>query len=194
MALVDTKTQQLIAGELGLSTTGIYDVDDGIIATKTANITGLEGSVTKVDANNETRDVLVGPASPSIAVDLADLPLDIKMKILGNVSDGKGGYSYGGVKPHVAFQVISEPLSRDSEVHFNFPNTIISSPSQNVGTDTSSAITRQDDNLTVSALSAKAYNGEPYKVVWTGADKYDQANEEKELFGGYTATTPSNNG
>ena len=59
---------------------------------------------------------------------------------------------------------------------------------KNVATDTDTAQTRNDDNMTYNALSAKAFNGEPLKKYYSGADGFQEANMLAEVFGGYTAT------
>ena len=56
VALVDDN-QKLIKGAEGLSETGLVEIDDSMFGTKTANITNLEGSVTKVPGNNKVQDV-----------------------------------------------------------------------------------------------------------------------------------------
>lgn len=192
LGLVDIKTQQLITdASKGLSSTGIVQVDSTMLGSKTANITGLEGSITKISGNNVTQDVVVGPSAPSVALDFNNLDFVIKQKILGNISDGKGGYRYGGSKPHVAVMVESQTLDRANSIYFGFANGIISAPSQNVATDTATAETREDDNMTYSALAAGVWDNEPYKIYYTGDEGFDEAAMMKEVFGGYVANTGS---
>ena len=52
VALVDAVTQKLLKGEEGLSETGIMVIDESMLGTKTANITNIEGSITKIPGNN----------------------------------------------------------------------------------------------------------------------------------------------
>ena len=58
-------------------------------------------------------------------------------------------------------------------------------PTQNVATDTDTAQTRQDDHVTYNALSAIAFNNEPFKKYYTGDSAFDKVNMYKEVFGGY---------
>ncbi|MFT8557887.1 phage tail protein [Liquorilactobacillus hordei] len=193
LALVDPKTQQLIKDAVkGLSASGIVQIDSTMLGTKTANITGLEGAATKVDGNNSTQDIYYGSASPAVAFDFNNLDFVLKQKILGNISDGKGGYVHSDVKPHVAVLIESESLDRANSIFFGFANGGMSAPSQNVATDTSTAQTREDDALTYTALSADVWNGQPYKLFYTGDTTYDQVNMLKEVFGGYVAASSSN--
>lgn len=187
LALVDPKTQQLLKGEQGLSTTGIVEIDSSMLGTKTANISNLEGSATKVSGNNAVQDVMIAPGSPAVALDFNNLDFEIKQKVLGFVSDQKGGYTLSGDKPHVAMLIESETLDRKHSIYFGFANGIMQETTQNVATDTDTAQTRNDDNMTYNALSAKAFNGEPLKKYYSGADGFQEANMLKEVFGGYTA-------
>lgn len=188
LGLVDPKTQQLLKGEQGLSATGIVEIDSSMLGTKTANISNLEGSATKVSGNNAVQDVMFAPGSPAVALDFNNLDFEIKQKVLGFVSDKKGGYTFSGDKPHVAMLIESETLDRKHSIYFGFANGIMQETTQNVATDTDTAQTRQGDNMTYNALSATAFGGEPIKKYYSGADGFQEANMLKEVFGGYTAT------
>ena len=187
LALVDAKTQQLLKGAQGLSESGIIEVDSSMLGTKTANISNLEGSATKISGNNAVQDVLIAPGSPTVALDFNNLDFEIKQKVLGFVSDEKGGYTLSGDKPHVAMLIETETLDRANSVYFGFANGIMQENAQNVATDTDTAQTRNDDNMTYNALSAKAFNGEPLKKYFSGASGFQEANMLKEVFGGYVA-------
>lgn len=188
LALVDAKTQQLIKGEQGLSTDGILAVDSSMLGTKTANISNMEGQATKVPGNNSVQDVMIAPGSPTVALDFNNLDFEVKQKLLGFKSDSKGGYTLQGDKPHVAMLIESETLDRAHSVYFGFGNGIMQETAQNVATDTDTAQTREDDNMTYNALSAKAFGGEPIKKYYSGASGFEEANMLKEVFGGYTQT------
>lgn len=191
LALVDAKTQQLIKGEQGLSADGILAVDSSMLGTKTANISNMEGQATKVNGNNAVQDVIVGPGSPTVALDFNNLDFEVKQKLLGFKSDSKGGYVMQGDKPHVALLIESETLDRAHSVYFGFGNGIMQETAQNVATDTDTAQTREDDNMTYNALSTKAFGGEPIKKFYSGASGFEEANMLKEVFGGYTQATSS---
>ena len=188
LALVDPKTQQLIKDEQGLSTKGILEVDSSMLGTKTANISNMEGQATKISGNNGVQDVLIAPGSPTVALDFNNLDFEVKQKLLGFKSDTKGGYVMQGDKPHVAMLIESETLDRKNSIYFGFANGIMQENAQNIATDTDTAQTRNDDNMTYNALSAKAFGGEPLKKYYSGATSFDKATMLKEVFGGYTAT------
>ena len=188
LALVDPKTQQIITGDQGLSTNGILEVDSSMLGTKTANISNMEGQATKISGNNAVQDVLIAPGSPTVALDFNNLDFEVKQKLLGFKSDSKGGYVMKGDKPHVAMLIETETLDRKNSVYFGFANGIMQENAQNVATDTDTAQTRNDDNMTYNALSAKAFDGEPLKKYYSGADGFQEADMLKEVFSGYTTT------
>ena len=188
LALVDPKTQQLIKDEQGLSTKGILEVDSSMLGTKTANISNMEGQATKISGNNGVQDVLIAPGSPTVALDFNNLDFEVKQKLLGFKSDGKGGYVMQSDKPHVALLIETETLDRKKSIYFGFANGIMQENAQNIATDTDTAQTRNDDNMTYNALSAKAFGGEPLKKYYSGATSFDKATMLEEVFGGYTAT------
>ena len=165
VALVDPKTQQLIKGTEGLSTDGVVEIDSSMLGTKTANISNIEGSATKVPGNNAVQDVIVAPGSPTVAFDFNNLDFELKQKLLGFKSDGKGGFVMQGDKPHVAVLIETETLDRKHSIYFGFANGIMQESTQNVATDTDTAQTRNADNLTYNSLSAKAFGGEPIKNI-----------------------------
>lgn len=189
LALVDAKTQQIIKGEQGLSADGVLAVDSSMLGTKTANISNMEGQATKVNGNNAVQDVIIAPGSPTVALDFNNLDFEVKQKLLGFKSDSKGGYVMQGDKPHVALLIESETLDRAHSVYFGFGNGIMQETAQNVATDTDTAQTREDDNMTYNALSTKAFGGEPIKKFYSGAAGFEEANMLKEVFGGYTQAT-----
>ena len=188
LALVDAKTQQIIKGTNGLSESGIIEVGSDMLGTKTANISNMEGQATKIPGNNAVQDVLIGPGSPTVALDFNNLDFEIKQKVLGFVSDSKGGYVMQGDKPHVALLIETETLDRKNSIYFGFANGIMQENAQNIATDTDTAQTRNDDNMTYNALSAKAFGGEPLKKYYSGASGFEKTNMLKEVFGGYTPT------
>ena len=188
LALVDAKTQNLITGAQGLSEKGVIEVGSDMLGTKTANISNMEGQATKISGNNAVQDVLIAPGSPTVALDFNNLDFEIKQKLLGFKSDGKGGYVMQGDKPHVAMLIESETLDRAKSVYFGFANGIMQENAQNIATDTDTAQTRNDDNMTYNALAAKNFNGEPLKKYYSGASGFEKTNMLKEVFGGYTGT------
>ena len=188
LALVDAKTQNLITGAQGLSETGVIEVGSDMLGTKTANISNMEGQASKIPGNNVVQDVLIAPGSPTVALDFNNLDFEIKQKLLGFKSDSKGGYVMQGDKPHVALLIETETLDRKNSIYFGFANGIMQENAQNIATDTDTAQTRNDDNMTYNALSAKAFKGEPLKKYFSGAEGFKEADMLKEVFGGYTAT------
>ena len=188
LALVEAKTQNLIKGAQGLSETGVIEVDSSMLGTKTANISNMEGQATKISGNNGVQDVLIAPGSPTVALDFNNLDFEVKQKLLGFKSDSKGGYVMQVDKPHVAMLIETETLDRKNSIYFGFANGIMQENAQNIATDTDTAQTRNDDNMTYNALSAKAFGGEPLKKYFSGASGFKKDDMLKEVFSGYTPT------
>ncbi|WBF77316.1 phage tail protein [Lacticaseibacillus rhamnosus] len=184
LALVDAQ-QKLISGTgSGLGTDGIYTVDHKDLGTKTANITGLAGTIAKIYGNNNVQDVTVGTSEPSVALDINNLDYTIKQKIKGFVSDSKGGYTDENLKAHVALLITTQTIDRTHFVYYGFGDGIMTETAANIQTD-AAAEQRVDDTLTYTALSTAAFNNQPYKIYSDIDPKFDKANMYKEVFGGY---------
>lgn len=190
LALVD-ESQKLISGTgTGLGTDGIYTVDHKDLGTKTANITGLAGTITKIYGNNNVQDVTVGTSEPSVALDINNLNYQVKQQIKGFVSDSKGGYVDENLKAHVALLITTQTIDRLHFVYYGFGDGIMTETAANIQTD-AAAEQRVDDTLTYTALSTAAFNNQPYKIYSDLDSKFDKANMYKEVFGGYVLPASS---
>jgi hypothetical protein len=190
LALVD-QYQKLISGTgSGLGTDGIYTVDHKDLGTKTANITGLSGTIAKIYGNNNVQDVTVGTSEPSVALDINNLDFSIKQQIKGFVSDSKGGYTDENLKAHVALLITTQTIDRLHYVYYGFGDGIMTETAANIQTDQASE-ERVDDSLTYTALSTTAFDGQPYKIYSDLDSKFDKANMYKEVFGGYVLPASS---
>lgn len=193
LALVD-ESQKLISGTgTGLGTDGIYTVDHKDLGTKTANITGLSGTIAKIYGNNNVQDVTVGTSEPSVALDINNLDFSIKQQIKGFVSDSKGGYTDENLKAHVALLITTQTIDRLHYVYYGFGDGIMTETAANIQTDQTSE-ERVDDQLTYTALSTTAFDGQPYKIYSDLDSNFDKANMYKEVFGGYVLPTSSTGG
>ncbi|OIL99443.1 phage tail protein, partial [Oenococcus oeni] len=167
----------------------VYAVDSGVFSAKTANITGLEAASTKVYGNNRVVDLQHTKGDSSVALDFNALPHDILMKILGQVSDGKGGYTQGD-KPKVAMLITTDALAEDGQVYFGFRQGEIINPDFNNGTDTTTD-TRNDDNLTYSPLDNPDWNNNPGKLWYSNETGFTQDIMLADVFQGYAAAAQS---
>ncbi|KGH98036.1 phage tail protein [Oenococcus oeni] len=185
MALLGADGKILADATKGLSANGVYAVDSGVFSAKTANITGLEAASTKVYGNNRVVDLQHTKGDSSVALDFNALPHDILMKILGQVSDGKGGYTQGD-KPKVAMLITTDALAEDGQVYFGFRQGEIINPDFNNGTDTTTD-TRNDDNLTYSPLDNPDWNNNPGKLWYSNETGFTQDIMLADVFQGYAA-------
>ncbi len=189
LALVGPDGKILTDATKGLSANGVYAVDSGVFSAKTANITGLEAASTKVYGNNRVVDLQHTKGDASVALDFNALPHDILMKILGQVSDGKGGYTQGD-KPKVAMLITTDALAEDGQVYFGFRQGEIINPDFNNGTDTTTD-TRNDDNLTYSPLDNPDWNNNPGKLWYSNETGFTQDIMLADVFQGYAAAAQS---
>ncbi|MHA5180674.1 phage tail protein [Oenococcus oeni] len=185
MALLGADGKILADTTKGLSANGVYAVDSGVFSAKTANITGLEAASTKVYGNNRVVDLQHTKGDSSVALDFNALPHDILMKILGQVSDGKGGYTQGD-KPKVAMLITTDALAEDGQVYFGFRQGEIINPDFNNGTDTTTD-TRNDDNLTYSPLDNPDWNNNPGKLWYSNETGFTQDIMLADVFDGYVS-------
>ncbi|SYW16199.1 phage tail protein [Oenococcus oeni] len=182
-ALLDSSGNIIANAETGLSATGVYKVSDGVISAKTANITGIEVAPTQIYGNDEVVDLSTPNGSPIVALDFNDLPYDILNKLLGNVSDGKGGY-VTGAKPRVAMLIGSHALNKTNMVYFGFANGQLVNPDASNGTDTN-AETRADDTLTYTSLQNPNWGGKNIKTWYDADPTFAATSMYADVFGGY---------
>ncbi|GEL39259.1 small major structural protein [Lacticaseibacillus paracasei subsp. tolerans] len=190
LALVDAKQKLISGADTGLSTDGVYTVDHKDLGTKTANITGLAGTIAKIYGNNNVQDVTVGTSEPSVALNINNLDYKIKQQIKGFVSDKKGGYTDEDLKAHVALLITTQTIDRTHFVYYGFGDGIMTETAANIQTD-AAAEQRVDDALTYTALSTMAFNNQPYKIYSDLDSKFDKATMYKEVFGGYVLSPSS---
>lgn len=190
LALVDAQQKLISGADKGLSTDGVYTVDHKDLGTKTANITGLAGTIAKIYGNNNVQDVTVGTSEPTVALDINNLDYKIKQQIKGFVSDTKGGYTDENLKAHVALLITTQTIDRTHFVYYGFGDGIMTETAANIQTD-AAAEQRVDDTLTYTALSTVAFKNQPYKIYSDLDSKFDKANMYKEVFGGYVLTPSS---
>ncbi|AVI94107.1 putative phage major tail protein [Oenococcus oeni] len=188
LALLDDN-DKIIAGADGLSTDGTYLVDAGLTSTKTANITGLENTPVAVAGNNKTVDYQIISGVPSIALDFNDLPIDIANKVLGKTSDGKGGYTLTGEKPHVALLLACPRPDKVHNVFYGFGKGILTEPSKNNGTNTETAITASDDEYTFSSIAVSRWANANIKFYFDEDTNFDENTMLADVFDGWVAPT-----
>ncbi|MEJ6358712.1 major tail protein [Lactiplantibacillus plantarum] len=183
IGLIDAKGN-LITGEKGLSTDGIFEVNavTGKGATQ-ANITGLAPTMTKIWGSDSLIDQEIGKVSPQVALGANDLPHEIVDKILGRKPEDGGQVAVNGTLPHAALLVTSHSKRDNAEVYFGFYDGFFTMSDKNMQTDTETA-QRSIDNLTFHA-NYRANDGAPY-VTFNQADKeFDRAKMLANVFPGY---------
>lgn len=181
LALRDKETGDLLTGDAGLSENGLFPVTTKMLGAKSANIWNISANGTAVYGNNSKVDQTQTKGEPSVALDFNDLPFDIKQKLLGRASDGKGGYLQGD-RPRVAMTIETQNLKRTNSVYFVFANGEVQETAANVQTDTNNEV-RVDDSLTFTSFGVEEWNNEAMKVYSDLDAKFDKTAMEADVFG-----------
>ncbi|GAK30219.1 phage tail protein [Weissella oryzae SG25] len=193
LANIDKVLQTILKGEAGLSEDGLFEVTTAMLGTKTANITNISTNGTPIYGNNTKVDQTQAKGEPSVALDFNNLPFEIKQKLLGRISDGKGGYLQEE-RPQVALLIESQTLDRKNSIYYGLANGEMQENAVNVQTDTNNEV-RADDALTFTSFGVDKWNGEAMKVYFSGDAKFDKAAMLADVFGGYTdGTKPDTSG
>lgn len=192
LSMRDKETGALLKGDAGLSADGLFPVTTAMLGSKSANITNISANGTAVYGNNTKVDQTQTKGEPSVALDFNDLPFDIKQKLLGRISDGKGGYVQGD-RPRVAMTIETQTINRKNSIWFGFANGEVQETAANLQTDTNNEV-RVDDALTFTSFGVEEWGGEAMKVYSDIDAKFDKAAMQADVFGvtgGSTSATPS---
>lgn len=180
--------QTTIVGADGLSETGVFAIDtdssNGNLGSRSANITGLSGTVSKVMGNNVPVAVSHAKGAPSVAIDSNAIQTEAKNKMLGRVKQG-GGWVDGTGTTYSGMIIESMSPTTFKPVYYAFGFGVMTESSQNVQTNTDTAETREDDNLTFTALNYDKFNKNPYKV-------YDSSDKDFKLQDMFDEVFPNN--
>ncbi|QIL49855.1 phage tail protein [Weissella coleopterorum] len=186
LGLKDKNTGKALIGKDGLSESGLFPVTTRMLGAKTANITNIAAAGTAIYGNNAKVDQTQTKGEPSVALNFNDLPFEAKQKLLGRISDGKGGYLQED-RPQVAMLIESETLDHKYSIYYGFPNGELQEPSVNTQTDTNAEV-RVDDALTLTSFGVEEWNNEAMKVYYSGAEDFDYDAMILDVFGVTTST------
>ena len=189
LALRDKETGELLKGDAGLSADGLFPVTTKMLGAKSANITNISVAGQPVYGNNTKVDQTQAKGEPSVALDFNDLPFDIKQKLLGRISDGKGGFQQGD-RPRVAMTLETQTLNRKNSIWFGFANGEVQETAANVQTDTNNEV-RVDDALTFTSFGVEEWNNEAMKVYSDIDAKFDKSAMQADVFGATVAPAPA---
>lgn len=187
LAVLD-KDGKILKGEDGLSADGLYTSNAKDLGTKSANISNIATAGTAVYGDNGQVDTTKSKSFPSVAGVWNNLPFDIKSKVLGRKSDGKGGYVQSMDLPRVALIVESETLDRQNSFFYAFSNGQMIESALNLQTDQNTE-QRVDDALTYQSFGDDRWNGQGIKIFYSGDESFKKEDMLAEVMGGYVATT-----
>lgn len=177
-------------GDQGVDATGIFEIDTnkehGNLGSKSFNITNLTGTTTKIVGNNEIVDTSVGSSSPTVAIDSNMINPEKLNKLLGRVQLGDGGWAPGKTTVEVGLIGVAEDPIYHSRIFYCFGRGTLAKTTQNIQTNTDTAQTREDDNLTYTAMSYDKFNSEPYAVYWENNKDFSLKKMFDRVFPGQT--------
>lgn len=180
----------LTGADKGLSDSGVFELDvdraKGNLGTKTANIASLSGNITKISANDQFVDMTKGDAAPTVTIDAAAISGTAKQKLLGKVKSASGAWIDGDGIQEAGLIIETHDVVTNKSVFFAFGRGSFSESSQNVGTNTDTAKTREDDQLTFTALSYKNWNNKPFATYYEGDEDFTRQKVFDDVFPGNT--------
>lgn len=184
--------------DTGVSADGVYPIDTNKgnqnLGTKTANITALAGTPRKISGNNEVVDVTNPPSSPQVAFDMNAINPTVREKILGKVSNGIGGWVKSDETTEVGCIIESQQPVTMKSVYYCFGRGHFTETTHNIGTDTDTAETRDDDTLTYNALTYDKFDGKPFAIFYESDPKFDKQKMFDMVFPGQKFVTASSDG
>lgn len=135
-------------------TTGIFTADqDTSYGVASVALSGLTGTVTPVWGSDVITYQSSGKGTPSSVLTINALPNEVKMALLGNKSDGKGGYTISGKadsKNLIAFLVESRETFADDKPVYIGMYMGIASEAAHTFTSSNATENRTTDVITIA--------------------------------------------
>ena len=185
VALKDPDGKTLM-GKDGLSENGVFEIDtqksNGNLGTRTANISNMAGTTTKVSGNNQVVDVEVGDAAPTVAIDSNAINHTVLQKLLGKEQSASGAWIPKDGITESALLIETQDRVSLKRVWFAFGRGIMTQSTQNTGTNTDTAKTPEDDNLTFTAEGYKNWNNKTYATYYEEDEGFDIKQMFQDVF------------
>lgn len=188
-ALKDPSGKTLM-GKDGLSDNGVFEIDtvkgNGNLGSRTANISSMSGTTTKVSGNNQVVDVEVGDAAPTVAIDSNAINHTVLQKLLGKEQSASGAWIPKDGVTEGALIIETQDRVTLKRVWYAFGRGIFTQASQNIQTNTDTAKTPEDDNITFTAEGYKPWKDKAYAVYYEDDEDTDIKKVFQEVFTGST--------
>lgn len=159
-----------LTGKDGLSENGIFEIDavrgNGNLGSKSANISNMSGNIAKVSGNNQVVDVEVGEAAPTVTIDSNAINHTALQKLLGKEQSASGAWIPKDGVTEGALIIETQDRVSSKRVWYAFGRGIFSQSTQNVGSNTDTAKTSEDDNITFTAEGYKLWNNKAYATYY----------------------------
>lgn len=187
----------ITGADKGLSDSGVYEIDTdkskGNLGSKTANISGLSGTITKISGNDTIVDIDKGNAAPTVTIDANAINGTVKQKLLGRQQSASGAWIDGNGVQEAGLIIETHDVVTNKSVFFAFGRGVFSESAQNVSTNTDTANTREDDNLTFTALGYPKWGNKPFATYYEGDPNFDRQAMFNEVFPGSTYKVTASN-
>lgn len=182
----------------GVSDKGVYPIDTnkdrGNLGAKTANLTALEGTPVKITGDNEVVDTTNPPSSPSVTLDFNAVNPTVRETLLGKINNGEGGWIRGDQPVEVGMIIESRQPVTMKAVYYCFGRGHLAETTHNIGTNTDTAETRDDDTLTYTALGYSGFNGKPFAIYYEGDASFSKQKMFDRVFPGQKFVTADADG
>ena len=179
-----------LVGNDGLSESGVFEIDtvkaNGNLGSRSANISNLAGTTTKVPGNNQVVDVEVGDAAPTVAIDSNAINHTVLQKLLGREKSASGAWVQKDGATESALIIETQDRVTLKRVWFAFGRGIMTQSTQNTGTNTDTAKTPEDDNLTFTAEGYKPWKNKAFATYYEDDQDFDINKVFDEVFPGST--------
>lgn len=180
----------ILTGDDGLGASGIYVSNMADQGTASANITNMGAAGTAKYGDDGMVGQTKSKQFPQVAVVWNDLPFDVKSKLLGQISDGKGGYVQSPSTTKTALIVETHSINRQEEIYFAFSSGEFFEPAANIQSD-NQTVQEVTDALTFQSFGDDRWNGQGMKIYRSSETGFDKEKMFAEVFNGYKASTPN---
>lgn len=189
VGLKDSKGQTVV-GSAGLSETGVFEIDtvasNGNLGSRTANISGLAGTINKIAGNNQIVKVEAGDAAPTVAIDSNAINHTVLQKLLGREQSASGAWVPKEGVTESALLIETQDRITLKRVWYGFGRGIMTQGSQNVQTNTDTNKTPENDNLTFTAEGYANWNDKSFATFYEDDPAFDIKKVFKDVFPGST--------
>ena len=151
----------------------------------------LDTAPTLQYANDKAKRSTNPRSYPTAEFTLLDIGFEVKQKLLGKTSNGKGRFVSSDLDTHIAAIAVTRTLDKRHKIYYSFANGIMTEGNKTMGTNTN-AETDSNDAMTLTTqdpIVNTQFDGEPYAVSSDIISGFNLDDLMTETFPGYTKPT-----